>query len=200
VTVRIEFPFLFLFFIFLLSSCASIEELDKYSNKNTSKTDLNGSWEFIGNFEDNKKSIASAVKKTSDVIYQSIKTTGVFDRNNLSKVKPNSRGVAHLFFENTKKIKITQTNYSLFINFNRSVVEEYSFGEVKKITLGNVIARRSSGWVNNSYRIETLDDYGMKITEEYKLTGSSNNLERMLIFRDRDLNEIRILQIYQKDN
>jgi hypothetical protein len=200
VTVRIEFSFLFLFFIFLLSSCASIEELDKYSNKNTSKTDLNGSWEFIGNFEDNKKSIASAVKKTSDVIYQSIKTTGVFDRNNLSKVKPNSRGVAHLFFENTKKIKITQTNYSLFINFNRSVVEEYSFGEVKKITLGNVIARRSSGWVNNSYRIETLDDYGMKITEEYKLTGSSNNLERMLIFRDRDLNEIRILQIYQKDN
>lgn len=183
-----------------MSSCASIEELDKYSNKNTSKTDLNGSWEFIGNFEDNKKSIASAVKKTSDVIYQSIKTTGVFDRNNLSKVKPNSRGVAHLFFENTKKIKITQTNYSLFINFNRSVVEEYSFGEVKKITLGNVIARRSSGWVNNSYRIETLDDYGMKITEEYKLTGSSNNLERMLIFRDRDLNEIRILQIYQKDN
>jgi hypothetical protein len=200
VTVRIEFSFLFLFFIFLLSSCASIEELDKYSNKNTSKTDLNGSWEFIGNFEDNKKSIASAVKKTSDVIYQSIKTTGVFDRNNLSKVKPNSRGVAHLFFENTKKIKITQTNYSLFINFNRSIVEEYSFGEVKKITLGNVIARRSSGWVNNSYRIETLDDYGMKITEEYKLTGSSNNLERMLIFRDRDLNEIRILQIYQKDN
>jgi len=198
--VRIEFSFLFLFFIFLLSSCASIEELDKYSNKNTSKTDLNGSWEFIGNFEDNKKSIASAVKKTSDVIYQSIKTTGVFDRNNLSKVKPNSRGVAHLFFENTKKIKITQTNYSLFINFNRSIVEEYSFGEVKKITLGNVIARRSSGWVNNSYRIETLDDYGMKITEEYKLTGSSNNLERMLIFRDRDLNEIRILQIYQKDN
>lgn len=198
--MRIEFSFLFLFFIFLLSSCASIEELDKYSNKNTSKTDLNGSWEFIGNFEDNKKSIASAVKKTNDVIYQSIKTTGVFDRNNLSKVKPNSRGVAHLFFENTKKIKITQTNYSLFINFNRSVVEEYSFGEVKKITLGNVIARRSSGWVNNSYRIETLDDYGMKITEEYKLTGSSNNLERMLIFRDRDLNEIRILQIYQKDN
>lgn len=198
--MRIEFSFLFLFFIFLLSSCASIEELDKYSNKNTSKTDLNGSWEFIGNFEDNKKSIASAVKKTSDVIYQSIKTTGVFDRNNLSKVKPNSRGVAHLFFENSKKIKITQTNYSLFINFNRSVVEEYSFGEVKKITLGNVIARRSSGWVNNSYRIETLDDYGMKITEEYKLTGSSNNLERMLIFRDRDLNEIRILQIYQKDN
>jgi|TARA_B110000438_G_scaffold38806_1_gene38617 hypothetical protein len=200
VTVRIEFSFLFLFFIFLLSSCASIEELDKYSNKNTSKTDLNGSWEFIGNFEDNKKSIASAVKKTNDVIYQSIKTTGVFDRNNLSKVKPNSRGVAHLFFENSKKIKITQTNYSLFINFNRSIVEEYSFGEVKKITLGNVIARRSSGWVNNSYRIETLDDYGMKITEEYKLTGSSNNLERMLIFRDRDLNEIRILQIYQKDN
>ena len=198
--MRIEFSFLFLFFIFLLSSCASIEELDKYSNKNTSKTDLNGSWEFIGNFEDNKRSIASAVKKTNDVIYQSIKTTGVFDRNNLSKVKPNSRGVAHLFFENTKKIKITQTNYSLFINFNRSVVEEYSFGEVKKITLGNVIARRSSGWVNNSYRIETLDDYGMKITEEYKLTGSSNNLERMLIFRDRDLNEIRILQIYQKDN
>ena len=101
--MRIEFSFLFLFFIFLSSSCASIEELDKYSNKNTSKTDLNGSWEFIGNFEDNKKSIASAVKKTNDVIYQSIKTTGVFDRNNLSKVNTNSRGVAHLFFENSKK-------------------------------------------------------------------------------------------------
>ena len=78
-------------------------------------------------------------------------------------------------------------------------MKEYSFGEVKKITIGNVTARRSSGWVNNVYRIDTLDDHGMKITEEYKLFNSSNILERLLIFRDRDLNEISVLQTYQKE-
>jgi|TARA_B110000196_G_C21060124_1_gene621941 hypothetical protein len=197
--VRKEFLFLLLFLMLSLNGCASIEELDKYSNNSLNEIDLNGSWVFSGKFEDNKQSIESAIKQTNNVNYRGIKTTGVFDGRNTSKVKRNSRGVAHLFFENTNKIKITQTKYSLFINFNRSIVEEYSFGEVKKITIGNVIARRSSGWVNNVYRIDTLDDYGMKITEEYKLVNSSNILERLLIFRDRDLNEISVLQTYQKE-
>jgi hypothetical protein len=197
--VRKEFSFLLLFLMLSLNGCASIEELDKYSNNSLNEIDLNGSWVFSGKFEDNKQSIESAIKQTNNVNYRGIKTTGVFDGRNTSKVKRNSRGVAHLFFENTNKIKITQTKYSLFINFNRSIVEEYSFGEVKKITIGNVIARRSSGWVNNVYRIDTLDDYGMKITEEYKLVNSSNILERLLIFRDRDLNEISVLQTYQKE-
>lgn len=197
--MRKEFSYLFLFLILSLNGCASIEELDKYNNNSLSEIDLNGNWVFFGKFEDNKKSIASAIKRTNNVNYRGIKTTGVFDGRNTSKVKLNSRGVAHLFFENTNKIKITQTKYSLFINFNRSIVEEYSFGEVKKITIGNVIARRSSGWINNIYRIDTLDNYGMKITEEYKLIKSSNMLERLLIFRDRDLNEISVLQTYQKE-
>tara|TARA_B110000438_G_C15669584_1_gene587568 strand:- start:44 stop:640 length:597 start_codon:yes stop_codon:yes gene_type:complete len=197
--VRKEFSYLFLFLILSLNGCASIEELDKYNNNSLSEIDLNGNWVFFGKFEDNKKSIASAIKRTNNVNYRGIKTTGVFDGRNTSKVKPNSRGVAHLFFENTEKIKLTQTKYSLFVNFNRSIVKEYSFGEVKKITIGNVTARRSSGWVNNVYRIDTLDDHGMKITEEYKLFNSSNILERMLIFRDRDLNEISVLQTYQKE-
>lgn len=197
--MRKEFLFLLLFLMLSLNGCASIEELDKYSNNSLNEIDLNGSWVFSGKFEDNKQSIESAIKQTNNVNYRGIKTTGVFDGRNTSKVKRNSRGVAHLFFENTNKIKITQTKYSLFINFNRSIVEEYSFGEVKKITIGNVIARRSSGWVNNVYRIDTLDDYGMKITEEYKLVNSSNILERLLIFRDRDLNEISVLQTYQKE-
>lgn len=197
--MRKEFSFLLLFLMLSLNGCASIEELDKYSNNSLNEIDLNGSWVFSGKFEDNKQSIESAIKQTNNVNYRGIKTTGVFDGRNTSKVKRNSRGVAHLFFENTNKIKITQTKYSLFINFNRSIVEEYSFGEVKKITIGNVIARRSSGWVNNVYRIDTLDDYGMKITEEYKLVNSSNILERLLIFRDRDLNEISVLQTYQKE-
>jgi hypothetical protein len=197
--VRKEFLCLLLFLMLSLNGCASIEELDKYSNNSLNEIDLNGSWVFSGKFEDNKQSIESAIKQTNNVNYRGIKTTGVFDGRNTSKVKRNSRGVAHLFFENTNKIKITQTKYSLFINFNRSIVEEYSFGEVKKITIGNVIARRSSGWVNNVYRIDTLDDYGMKITEEYKLVNSSNILERLLIFRDRDLNEISVLQTYQKE-
>lgn len=197
--MRKEFSFLLLFLMLSLNGCASIEELDKYSNNSLNEIDLNGSWVFSGKFEDNKQSIESAIKQTNNVNYRGIKTTGVFDGRNTSKVKRNSRGVAHLFFENTNKIKITQTKYSLFINFNRSIVEEYSFGEVKKITIGNVIARRSSGWFNNVYRIDTLDDYGMKITEEYKLVNSSNILERLLIFRDRDLNEISVLQTYQKE-
>ena len=56
---------------------------------------------------------------------------------------------------------------------------------------------RSSGWVDKSYFIETLDAYGMKITEKYSLTAN-NNLERIIIFRDNKMNDVKIDQLYRK--
>jgi len=200
--VHKKLMFHYLLLTFSLFGCATLEELEKYDIKSSPGTDLNGNWIFFGNFNENKKIIAKAINKTNGVIYRGIKTTGMFDGNSTPTIKKNSRGVAHLFFENTQKIKVTQTKYSLYINFDRSIVEEYSFGELKTIVLGNVKARRSSGWVKDKgvYRIETLDEYGMKITEEYKLLINEEKLERLLIFRDKDLNEIKVLQTYIRKN
>ncbi len=181
----------------ILNGCATSEMPNEYKRVNNKIIDLNGYWEYIGNYNEKKEQIASAIKISSGVVYQAIKTTGVFNGKSEEKVRKNSRGVAHLFFEDSKKIQITQTNYSLFVNFDRSIVEEYSFGELKKIQLGNVFAMRSSGWVGNSYIIETLDSYGMKITEKYRLTLNSN-LERVIIFRDNKMNETKIMQLYHK--
>jgi len=190
----------YLILIFFLSGCAAIEELEKHEVRPSPGIDLNGNWVFLGNFNENKKLITSVINKTNGVIYRGIKTTGLFDGKSSPKIKENSQGVAHLFFENTRKIKIIQTKYSLYINFDRSIVEEYSFGELKTIVLGNVKIKRSSGWVKNKdvYRIETLDEYGMKITEEYKVLANKEKLERLLIFRDKDLNEIRVTQIFMR--
>jgi|TARA_B100001094_G_scaffold329_1_gene321 hypothetical protein len=181
----------------ILNGCATPETPNKFGLLENSAINMNGYWEYIGDYNENEKQIISAIKDSSGVVYRAIKTTGVFDGKSNEKVRKNSRGVAHLFFENSKKIQITQTNYSIFINFDRSIVEEYSFGELKKIQLGNVSAMRSSGWVDKSYFIETLDAYGMKITEKYSLTAN-NNLERIIIFRDNKMNDVKIEQLYRK--
>ena len=181
----------------ILNGCATPETPNKFGLLENSTINMNGYWEYIGDYNENEKQIISAIKDSSGVVYRAIKTTGVFDGKSNEKVRKNSRGVAHLFFENSKKIQITQTNYSIFINFDRSIVEEYSFGELKKIQLGNVSAMRSSGWVDKSYFIETLDAYGMKITEKYSLTAN-NNLERIIIFRDNKMNDVKIEQLYRK--
>ena len=115
--MRKEFSFLLLFLMLSLNGCASIANPLNVQINSLNEIDLNGSWVFSGKFEDNKQSIESAIKQTNNVNYRGIKTTGVFDGRNTSKVKRNSRGVAHLFFENTNKIKITQTKYSLFNHF-----------------------------------------------------------------------------------
>ena len=85
---------------------------------------------------------------------------------------------AGLFLENGELLKITQTEQGLFISFDRAIVEEYTFGEKRIVTIGPIEAQRVSGWENGRFVVETLDDTGTVLTESWRLEAGGEELVR----------------------
>ena len=83
-----------------------------------------------------------------------------------------------VFIEHGESLKISQTAAGLFISFDRSVVEEYTFGEDRVISVGPIEAQRVSGWENDSFVIQTLDDEGAILTEAWRLSENAKVLLR----------------------
>ncbi len=90
---------------------------------------------------------------------------------------------ARVFLETGRRLKLTQTKDGLFISFDRAVVEEYRFGEDRRIRIGAVEAQRVSGWLGERYVIETLDDDGVILREEYWLEDDGGTLARRVTIR-----------------
>jgi hypothetical protein len=86
--------------------------------------------------------------------------------------------LVNVFVETGNSLKVTQTDFALFVVFDRAVVEEYRFGELREASVGPVLAQRASGWDGASYVIETLDENGVKLTERYRLRDGGQVLER----------------------
>ena len=104
-----------------------------------------------------------------------------------------------MFLENDASIRITQTGDGLFIGFGRSIVEEYRFGEARRVSVGGATARRVSGWEQNTYVIETLGDGGMKLTERYRLTPRGQHLQREIRLRSKELEQVTIVQTFVRE-
>ena len=85
---------------------------------------------------------------------------------------------AQLFLENGSALKVTQTSHGLFISFDRSIVEEFTFGENRVVAIGPVEAQRVSGWDGQSFVVETLDEQGYVLTEAWRLEESASVLVR----------------------
>lgn len=94
---------------------------------------------------------------------------------------------AQLFVENGSALKITQTAHGLFISFDRSVVEEFTFGENRIVAIGPVEAQRVSGWEGESFVVQTLDEQGYVLTEVWRLAENGSVLVRdiSIVRRDR---------------
>ena len=129
----------------------------------------------------------------------SSKEFNTYEFKDLSR-KQNSlaNSLIRLFFETGELLKITQTEFSLFISYDRSIVEEYSFGENRLILVGPIQARRVSGWKSNSFVVETLDESGTLLSEKWHIQNSDMNLVRDIqitigkteIYRNRQFFEI----------
>ncbi len=83
-----------------------------------------------------------------------------------------------VFLEFGESLKITQTYFGLFISYDRSVVEEYTYGENRTMTIGPIEAIRVSGWDGQSFVVETLDDSGTILFETWHLEEDSEVLIR----------------------
>ena len=89
-----------------------------------------------------------------------------------------------IFIETGKRLRVTQTSDGLFISFDRAVVEEYTFGENRTVSVGPIEAQRVSGWVGSELVLETMDDQGTVLTETWALEDGGSVLVRNLsVFR-----------------
>ena len=92
----------------------------------------------------------------------------------------------HVFLETGTALKVTQTQSGLFFSFDRSVVEEYRFGENRQISVGPISAQRVSGWEGRAYVVETLDDDGAKLIESWRLEKEASVLLRTIVLLHRN--------------
>ena len=93
--------------------------------------------------------------------------------------------VVNVFVKTGKALKLTQTETGLFVSFDRSVVEEYRFGENRIISIGEIEAERASGWAENGYVIETLDEASAFLIDTYRLLDEGEKLRRTVELRYR---------------
>ncbi|MEM7501054.1 MAG: hypothetical protein AAF417_03370 [Pseudomonadota bacterium] len=163
--------------------------------------DLSGRWLMQDDFDDMQRRIQRAIRETDDL-----------DERDFLRRPPSSAtvrgsrrsrrdvgGLVHVFLENAAVLKITQTADGLFVGFDRSIVEEYRFGEARPINVGGAIARRVSGWENDGYVIETLGNSGMKLTERYRLIGEGARLSREIVLRSKSLQQVAIVQTFARE-
>lgn len=103
-----------------------------------------------------------------------------------------------VFLETGRVVKITQTVHGLFVSFDRAVVEEYRFGELREISVGPVVADRASGWDGDRYVIETLDGDGVKLVETYRLENDGRSLLRTIAVLRRESRQLDVRQVFER--
>lgn len=120
-------------------------------------------------------------------------------RDTSGTTQPNAREtLVHVFLETGSSVKITQTESGLFVSFDRSVVEEYRFGENRNISVGEITADRVSGWEGRSYVIETLDKNDVKLTDRYQLENGGRRLTRSMSIATQNKQLLSLQQVFDR--
>ena len=171
-----------------LAACASKETLLRKSADPPADFSLSGQWDLVEDLDVILKQFEKAIRKTS----------GARKRSGSRRSQTTAGGLVYVFLENGKSLKITQTESGLFISFDRSVVEEYRFGEAREISIGGAQAQRVSGWEGEQYVVETLGKEGMKLTERYQLFDNASRLKREVILRSKKGENVTSVLTYER--
>jgi hypothetical protein len=174
----------------LLTGCAQPEVLLSRDNTVPAGIDLSGKWQIRADMADDQRKLREAIRKTSGVKSSS------GSRNR--KPRKVQGGVVHVFLETGELLKITQTEHGLFISFDRSIVEEYRFGERRIISIGEVQAQRVTGWEGEQLIVETLDKHGVKLTDRFELTNNAQSLRREITLRSKKHEEQTVIQEFDR--
>lgn len=107
-------------------------------------------------------------------------------RRNRSRSRAKGDVPVRVFLENGEKLKFTQTRYGIFISYDRSVVEEYTFGENRLVEIGPIEARRVSGWEGDAFSVETLDTRRNRLLESWRYREDEDVLVRQVTILEND--------------
>ena len=172
----------------ILMACASEEViLESKSSGVPVRVDLTGLWHARAD------SNIARVPETADLQGAIV----INERMNRSRRQRNQSGSSvQMFLEFGRSLKLTQTDYSLFISYDRSIVEEYTFGENRVISIGPIEARRVSGWQGDKFVVETLDDSGTILFEAWYLASDGMTLVRDIRIAKGDTETYRYKQFF----
>lgn len=165
--------------------------------------DLSGNWVLVNDADRQQRQLRDAIRRTDGIDDDEFFSIGNRPRNNLDQRATRRRvkgGLVYVFLETGRSLKITQTPDGLFISFDRSVVEEYRFGEQRMVNVGEVEAQRVTGWDSDTLVVETLDRNNMKMTERYRLLDNGRRLERRITLRSKTLDEETIVQEFDRES
>ena len=115
-----------------------------------------------------------------------------------SRQRRSSGGAAQVFLEFGDSLKISQTNYGLFISYDRSIVEEYTFGENRVVSIGPIEARRVSGWEADTFVVETMDRSGRTLFESWHLLEDATVLVREVRISEGNKESFSHTQIFDR--
>ena len=179
----------------LLGGCATRGELIAKSAAVPAGVDLSGQWRLRASSQDTVERLRAAELQAAGG------TEGIRLAKS-SQQRPRRRSadgsLVHVFLEMGDALKITQTDFGLFISFDRAIVEEYRFGEKHRISVGEIQADRVSGWENNTYIIETLDMDEAKLIETYRLDDNGQTLRRTIVIIDDNKRQVDVTQSFDR--
>lgn len=187
----------------IVAGCGQAEVLEPLRGARPADVDFSGRWRMEDDFEAMEERIDRAIAETDGIderdILRSMISTDSNARTRRSRPSRGSvGGLVHVFLESGQNLRITQTDLGLFIAFDRSVVEEYRFGEARMVATGGARAQRVSGWQDRSYVIETLGEEGMKLIERYELVAGGDRLTREITLRSAEGDRVSITQSFAR--
>jgi len=156
----------------VLAACAAQPELVAKSAAVPADVDFSGNWQL-------QKDPDARPKPAGDAGMRIRIPTGSSQRGVERRQQQRSSGSSvQVFLESGDLLKISQTHDGLFISFDRAVVEEYTFGENRVISVGPIEAQRVSGWQGRNLVIETLDSQGTILSESWHIDTERDVLVR----------------------
>lgn len=175
----------------LLGACSTQAPLPPKSATVPTGMDLSGQWRLRADSQQSARQITDAERRVTGADESLVSGRKVSQRRS-SDVQ------VHVFLETGEDLKLTQTEHGLFVSFNRSVVEEYRFGEQRTVRVGPVEADRVSGWENGAYVIETRDKEGAMLIESYRIDASGSMIRAIrIVHQGRD--ELNVKQEFDRN-
>ena len=174
--------------LFLLAACASEPLLLAKNATVPEGVDLSGRWIV--------RADSNGQRSRAENGQERLKPTSRSQRSRRQRPTPGAS--VQVFIEYGRSLKITQTDFGIFISYDRSIVEEFTFGENRTVSVGPIEAMRVSGWDENAFVVETLDETRTTLYESWYLDADDAVLIRDIRVSKNEADSFSLQQVFDR--
>lgn len=174
----------------LVAGCVTHPELAPRPGGNPLQVDLSGRWVLQNG---GKRSVSNEQVIRIPPSVSARRPT--YNEPRIRRSRANGSAL-RVFLQSGNSLKVSQTDYGLFFSFDRAIVEEYNFGENRKVNVGPIEAQRVSGWEGREFIAETMDEEGNVLTELWRLEEDGTLLVRDISIGNESEVEFSMQQVF----